>query len=55
MRSLNANNLNKVWNRMNYLVAWKERSEDKIKQKKKIKDYLHNRNSLEETSNIIAQ
>ena len=40
---------------MNYLVAWKEWSEDKIKQKEKIKDYLHNRNSLEETSNIIAQ
>ena len=40
---------------MNYLEAWKEWSEDKIKQKKKIKDYLHNRNSLEETNNIIAQ
>lgn len=39
---------------MNYLVAWKEWSEDKIKQKKKI-NYLHNRNILEENNNIIAQ
>lgn len=40
---------------MNYLVAWKEWSEDKIKQKKKIKNYLHIRNILEENNNIIAQ
>lgn len=40
---------------MNYLVAWEEWSEDKIKQKKKIKNYLHNRNILEENNNIIAQ
>lgn len=40
---------------MNYLVAWKEWSEDEIKQKKKIKNYLHIRNILEENNNIIAQ
>lgn len=40
---------------MNYLVAWKEWSEDKIKQKKKFKNYLHNRNILEENNDIIAQ
>ena len=31
---------------MNYLVAWKEW---------RMKNYLHNRNILEETNNIIAQ
>lgn len=39
---------------MNYLEAWKEWSEDKIKQKKKVTNYLHNRNSLEETKKLIS-